>query len=927
MSLGKIFEPATIEQNVLTRWEEIGNAKLDTLNRERNVPFSMVLPPPNITGKLHIGHAVNITIQDILARWKSMQGFDVFWQAGIDHAGISTQLVVERELLNAGKPSRRELGREGFLREVWDWKEKLGADIFSQIKRLGASCDWHHTRFTMDDAFSRVVVRVFVDFYKRGLIYKGDRLVNWDPSLQTAISDLEVITREVIGSLWHFSYPIHGETDRFIIVSTTRPETLLGDSAIAVHPQDKRYHSLIGRHAVLPLVGRKIPIIADEYVDVSKGYGAIKITPAHDFNDFHLGMKHNLQIISVFDTEARIDIRNNDGFLLNLKESCSSTSTTDKAYSMYVMSLEDLIREVDGFDRFNVRAKIVDKMEQFGLLVGSDSIVHRVPHGDRSDVVLEPMLKKQWYINVDKLAPQAVDAVVTGKTKFIPSNWEKTYFQWMSNIQDWCISRQLWWGHQIPAWYSQEVGDDGVVFVEETEEQAQLSAKAYYGRSVDLKRDEDVLDTWFSSALWPLVTLGWPDDIPKLQRYYPVSVLVTGFDIVFFWVARMMMMCMEHGMEVPFKDVYVHPLIRDSKGAKMSKSKGNVVDPVEIIGEYGADALRLSITTMLSPGMEIKLSLEHVAKCKAFATKIWNTARFIEMNECAVVAGFDVEAVVEPVNRWILSMLSKTVGDVNSSLSNYMFSEASSYIWRFVWNKFCDWYLELAKVVFRDGSKVQINETKAVCAYSYGEILKMAHPFIPFVTEDLFNNMGTTIGANHSITLSMTKWVELDYNCSTSCADIDSLIDLISEIRSVRTYLKIPPSHLMSLIVVGVDGNINDGLILHLKLLKCLARIADISFAELPPDVSSVQIIWGNRVVYLLLDGVIDIAKEGLRLEKEKQKLEKEISDIDAKLRNALFLERAKQSVIDEITGKKDICTKRLGRINDTITRINRTGV
>ena len=632
--MDKTFEPAAVEARIAARWEEAGAFRAGRPDRAAAEPYAIVIPPPNVTGSLHMGHALNNTLQDVLCRFERMRGKDVLWQPGTDHAGIATQMVVERRLAAENRTDRRSMGREAFLAEVWKQKEESESVILGQLRRLGASCDWSRSRFTMDEGLSRAVVKVFVQLHRDGLIYRDKRLVNWDPRFQTAISDLEVQQIEVKGQLWHIRYPIEGEAGRFITVATTRPETMLGDTGVAVHPDDERYRDLVGKHAILPLVGRRIPIVADEYSDPEKGTGAVKITPAHDFNDFEVGKRHGLSAVNIMSPEARLQLAGNDAFLDGL----------DRGPDL------DAVLRLDDLDRFEARKRIVAMLEEHGFLEKVEPHVHMVPHGDRSGVPVEPYLTDQWYVDVKPLAERAVAAVRAGETRFVPENWEKTYFQWLENIEPWCVSRQLWWGHQIPAWYA----PDGSVYVAESEDEALAEALAQAvvknemtddeARALAsdperaagyLARDEDVLDTWFSSGLWPFSTLGWPDETPELKRYYPTSALVTGFDIIFFWVARMMMLGLHFMDEVPFRDVYIHALVRDERGAKMSKSKGNIIDPLELIDRYGADALRFTLAAQAAQGRDIKLSIQRVEGNRNFATKIWNAARFAEMNSCA----------------------------------------------------------------------------------------------------------------------------------------------------------------------------------------------------------------------------------------------------------------------------------------------------
>src|SRR3954466_13569805 len=738
----KNYQPAEIESRMSRIWEESGAFKAGRPERLEARPFTIVIPPPNVTGSLHMGHALNNTLQDILCRFERMRGRDVLWQPGTDHAGIATQMVVERHLLERQQPGRRELGRAEFLERVWQWKAESGDTIINQLKRLGASCDWSRERFTMDEGLSKAVVKVFVELHRDGLIYKDKRLVNWDTKLLTAISDLEVQQTEVKGSLWYLRYPIEGESfspedpSTFIVVATTRPETMLGDTGVAVHPEDERYQKLVGKNVILPLVGRKIRIVADDYSDPEKGSGAVKVTPAHDFNDFEVGNRHGLARIGVIDKEGCLDLLDNEDYLRDLPEGASQFA-----------------EEFNKLDRFAARKRIVERLESFGFVERIEPHPRMVPHGDRSGTVIEPYLTDQWYVDAKTLAKPAMAAVRSGETTFVPKNWEKTYFEWMENIQPWCISRQLWWGHQIPAWY----GPDGKVFVAETEEEAVGNALGYYveqevitpeqGREMALDRnkregfitrDEDVLDTWFSSALWPFSTLGWPEDAPEVKRYYPTNVLVTGFDIIFFWVARMMMMGLHFMKEVPFSDVYIHALVRDERGAKMSKSKGNVIDPLHLIDDYGADALRFTLAAMAAQGRDIKLSTQRVEGYRNFATKLWNACRFAEMNGCALPVGFDPTQAKQTLNKWIAHELAKAGAEITAAIEGYRFNEAAGAAYRFVWNVYCDWYLELVKPVLTGPDNAAKLETRAMVAWVRDEILKLLHPFMPFLTEELW---------------------------------------------------------------------------------------------------------------------------------------------------------------------------------------------
>ena len=904
----KTFDPASVEARISSAWEQAEAFKAGRADRAGAETFSIVIPPPNVTGSLHMGHALNNTLQDILCRFERMRGKDVLWQPGTDHAGIATQMVVERQLAERKEPGRRDMGREKFLARVWEWKAESGGTIVNQLKRLGASCDWSRERFTMDEGLSRAVLKVFVELHRQGLIYKDKRLVNWDPKLLTAISDLEVEQVETKGHLWHFTYPLEGKTydaedsSTFITVATTRPETMLGDTAVAVHPENEKLGHLIGKNVVLPLVGRLIPIVGDTYADPEKGTGAVKITPAHDFNDFEVGKRHNLPMINILDAEGRLLLENNEEFSAGLK-------TSDDLAA--VMGLHHV-------DRAQARKAIVAMMEERGLCPTIEPHMHMVPHGDRSGVVIEPWLTDQWYVDAHTLAQPALKAVREGKTSFIPKNWEKTYFDWLENIQPWCISRQLWWGHQIPAWY----GPDGEVFVAMSEEEAHAQAEQQFGRKVELKRDEDVLDTWFSSALWPFSTLGWPDDAPEVKRYYPTSVLVTGFDIIFFWVARMMMMGIHFMGEVPFKDVYIHALVRDEKGAKMSKSKGNVIDPLNLVDTYGADALRFTLAAMAAQGRDIKLATSRVEGYRNFATKLWNASRFAEMNGCARVEGFAPEQVTLDVNRWILGEAQKAVADVSGSIQAYRFNDAANGVYRFVWNIFCDWYVELTKPILQGEDGAGKVETRATTAYVIDVILKLLHPFMPFLTEELWAIKGAEGPARNSL-LVLADWPALKgLEHEGAEAEIGWMVDLISEIRSVRSEMNVPASAQMPLVLVGGSAEMKARAERGLDTLKRLARVSELSFSETAPA-NSAQMIVRGALVALPLEGIIDISAEKVRLEKEIAKLDGEVNKIDAKLGNADFVARAPEEVVEENRERRTDAVSRIEKMSAALKRLS----
>ena len=905
MTIDKTYQPSDVEGRIYRTWEEAGAFHAGRPERAAAAPYSIVIPPPNVTGSLHMGHALNNTLQDILCRFERMRGRDVLWQPGTDHAGIATQMVVERQLMERQEPGRREMGREKFLKRVWEWKAESGGTIVNQLKRLGASCDWSRERFTMDEGLSRAVLKVFVELHRAGLIYKDKRLVNWDPKLLTAISDLEVIQVETKGHLWYLRYPLEGRTFKaedpstYIVVATTRPETMLGDTAVAVNPEDDRYKALIGTNAILPLVGRKIPIVGDEISDPEKGSGAVKITPAHDFGDFEVGRRHNLPQINIFSVEAKLQLKDNADFVAGVLKSADLDATL----------------AMHGADRFAARKAIVARLEEMGLVEKIEPNTHVVPHGDRSNVVIEPYLTDQWYVNAKELAKPAIAAVRNGKTTFIPKNWEKTYFDWMENIQPWCISRQLWWGHQIPAWY----GPDGKVFVALTEAEAQAEADKHYGKKTTLTRDEDVLDTWFSSALWPFSTLGWPNNTDALKRYYPTSTLVTGFDIIFFWVARMMMMGLHFMKEIPFHDVYIHALVRDASGAKMSKSKGNVIDPLALIDEYGADALRFTLAAMAAMGRDIKLSTQRVEGYRNFATKLWNAARFAEMNGCATVATFDPKSAKETLNRWIAHETAKAVAEVTEAIEAYRFNDAAAAVYRFVWNIYCDWYLELAKPLLTGPDGASKSETQAMVAWARDEILKLLHPFMPFVTEELW-----AVTGKHDALLAFDKWPSLQGLADDKAeAEIGWVIDLVTAIRSVRAEMNITAA--IPVVLTGASAESKARAERWAEFIKRLARVSDISSAATAPK-GSVQLVVRGEVAALPLKGVIDLAAERARLAKEMQKADADIARVDAKLNNPNFMARAPEEVVEEEQEKREEALARKTKIAEALDRLKDAG-
>ena len=864
--------------NSLWVTNKIMESKLDSEDQ----PITIMMPPPNVTGSLHIGHALNMTLQDVIARYWRMKGRDVLWQPGTDHAGIATQIVVERQILSEGITSRAKLGREEFLKKVWSWKEKSGGIIINQLKRLGATADWSRERFTLDEGLSEAVREVFVSLYNKNLIYRDKRLVNWDTKLETAISDLEVIQKDQKGYYWYFKYPILNSKD-YIIVATTRPETMLGDTCIAVHPEDKRYKDLIGKKVQLPIVNREIIIVADEYADPEKGTGAVKITPAHDFNDFQVGKRHNIEGINILNTNGTLN------------------QNTPEHYQ--------------GLSINKAREKIIKDMEKLGLVDNIEETIHAVPYGDRSDTIIEPFLTNQWFVDAKILAGPAIEAVKSGETKFIPKSWENTFFEWMNNIEPWCISRQLWWGHRIPAWH----GPDGSIFVAKTLEEVKKQAFNKYGKNLELKQDPDVLDTWFSSGLWPFSTLGWPNKSKVLDKYYPGDVLVTGFDIIFFWVARMMMLGIHFMKQSPFKEVYVHALVRDAKGNKMSKSKGNVVDPLILMDEYGADTIRFSLTALATQGRDIKLDVDRIVGYRNFITKIHNASRFLEMNGCKLHKDFDIMTAKKPVSLWIINLLYETADNVAKDIESYRFNEAANSAYHFVWHNFCDWYLEIVKPILSDVKNVDNKEIRNVTSYVFSKILALLHPVIPFNTEYLFSKI-------HSFgdLLAIKQWPDskVDHvKLSKKNIEIEWVIKFISEVRSLRSMLNIPYKRLINISYNYLDSKYLDIIDNNIEILKGIARIE--SFFMKKNDLeNSAQILVDGATFNIDLKGVINIDLELERLNKDLSKLKNDIFIIDSKLVNKNFIERAPKEVIDEQKSRKLEIESFVERLNLAINRL-----
>jgi valyl-tRNA synthetase len=888
--LDKNFEPSVVERRCYALWEESGAFAADP--DSGRPPFTIMMPPPNVTGSLHMGHALTFTLQDVLVRYRRLCGRDVLWQPGTDHAGIATEIVVTGQLAEAGQ-TKRALGREGFIARVWEWKEQSGGAITRQLRRLGASPDWARERFTMDPGLAAAVRRVFVALYREGLVYRDQRLVNWDPEMHTVISDLEVESRETNGRLWHLRYPVAELPGRFITVATTRPETMLGDTAVAVHPDDARFADLVGKHVRLPLVGRLIPIVADEYADPETGSGAVKITPAHDFNDFEVGRRHGLPMINIFDADAKIKSSVFDDFSWGHKAAIGNVTHADEDGALGKPTVEEIPEAYRGLDRFEARKQIVADLDAAGQLEKVEEHTLMVPHHDRSGVIIEPWLTDQWFCDARALAGPAIAAVEDGRTSFVPRQWENTFFEWMRNIQPWCISRQLWWGHQIPAWY----GPDGAVFVAETAAEAHTEAEAKYGASVALRRDEDVLDTWFSSALWPFSTLGWPEETPELARYYPGDVLVTGFDIIFFWVARMMMMGLHFKGEVPFSTVYIHALVRDERGQKMSKSRGNIIDPLELIDRYGCDALRFTLAALAAPGRDIKLAEARVEGYRNFATKLWNAARYAQLNGCVPAAGFDPGQSRLTVNRWIAAATADCAAAVTAALDAYRFDEAAGRLYQFVWGSFCDWYIEFSKPILQGDDAAARGETQATTAWVLGQILRLLHPIMPFISEELWQyfapeGAGLLIGA---------RWPELAPGAAdrAAAAEMEWVIAAISAIRAVRAEMNVPAASRTPLLVKDAEPVAAERLARHREHFVRLARVDRIEPAATVPA-GAIQAVVEGATLALPLGGVVDLAREKARLAKEIGRLDAVIAQIDAKLGNPSFVAKAKPEVVEE---------------------------
>ncbi len=947
MPMEKTFNAAEAEARISTLWidQKVGRAGANA--KAGAEAFSIMIPPPNVTGSLHMGHAFNNTLQDILIRWHRMRGHDTLWQVGTDHAGIATQMVVERELAKAKAPTRREMGRDAFLAKVWEWKDQSGGTIINQLKRLGASCDWDREAFTMSGNFPDAVIKVFVDMYNKGLIYRGKRLVNWDPHFETAISDLEVENIEVKGHMWHFKYILAGgetyeyiekdaegqvilrEKRNYISIATTRPETMLGDGAVAVHPSDTRYAPIVGKMVHLPLCDRLIPIITDEYPDPTFGSGAVKITGAHDFNDYQVAKRANLPCYRLMDTRGamRSDGAPYDVAVARAREIAAGAATSEAE----VDSLNLVPEKYRGLDRFEARKQVVADITAAGLAVtvlvktideetGSEALhLEPVveakpimqPFGDRSKVVIEPMLTDQWFVDTAKIVGPALDAVRNGDTVIMPQSGERTYFHWLENIEPWCISRQLWWGHQIPVWYDVE----GNHYCAPTEAEAQAMAP---GKA--LTRDPDVLDTWFSSGLWPIGTLGWPDKTPELQRYFPTSALITGADIIFFWVARMMMMQLAVVNEVPFKTVYLHGLVRDAKGKKMSKSLGNVIDPLEIIDEFGADALRFANAAMASLGGTLKMDTQRIAGYRNFGTKLWNACRFAEMN--GVWEGHKTQStppqVTATANLWIIGETAKTLAEVDAALKDYRFDTAADALYKFVWGKVCDWYVEFAKPLF-DGPAAA--ETRATMAWVLDQSMILLHPIMPFITEELWGTTG-----QRAKLLVHTDWPTYGANLITPEADREMafVTTLIDEIRSARAEVHVAAGLKVDIVATTLSPEARAAWARNDTLIRRLARIDGFSEGAAPKG--SITLALDGAAFAIPLAGLIDIAEEKARLSKTMDKLAKEIGGLKGRLHNPNFVASAPEDVVEEVKSNLEAREEEAAKLTAALKRLSEIG-
>ncbi len=843
------------ESKIYSYWEKNKLFK----PKKNKKSFSIVIPPPNITGSLHMGHALNNSIQDVLSRYYRMNNYETLWQPGTDHAGIATQALVEKNLKSKGI-DKNEIGREKFIKKVWQWKAEYGGKIINQLKKLGCSCDWSRNAFTMDKNLSNSVIKVFIDLYKKKLIFKAKKLVNWDTVLKTAISDLEVDQKEVNSKLYYINYKIEN-SDETITIATTRPETMLGDTAIAVNPKDERYLNLINKFAILPIVGRKLKIVQDDYADPQQGSGAVKITPAHDFNDFEVGKRQKLKSINIFTEDGKIN---------------------NNAPNEYI-----------GLDRFEARKKIIDKLKELQVFEKEETIKNKVPYGDRSNSIIEPFLTEQWFCDAKKLSIKAKKIVKNKKTNFFPSNWSKTYFQWMNNIEPWCISRQLWWGHQIPAWY----GPDKKIFVAENQKKAELQAKKFYKKNVNLERDPDVLDTWFSSGLWPFATLGWPSKNYFLKKFYPTSVLVTGFDIIFFWVARMMMLGMQFLNKEPFKEVYVHALVRDEKGQKMSKSKGNVIDPLVLIESYSADALRFTLLSMASPGRDVKLSEQRVKGYRNFLTKIWNVNNFLKVNKCSFDGAIKPKKLNLNINKWIYNELIETKNLTENYIKNYRFDEAAKTIYKFVWNSYCDWYLELSKTILFSKKNKDVIEVKNTSGQIFKEILILLHPFIPFITEELW--LKNKLKTKSTKYLMYANWISTKkFKKNKNIENVNEIINMISSIRSFKNELNVKPGSFVDISIEKLDNRKQALFLQNQIIIKKLGRVNSIFIKDLSKQ--SANLVVSGEILKLYFDKSIDLDLIRQNLSKKQSKIQQDLDVVAKKLNNSSFVERAPKHIVEQ---------------------------
>ena len=862
-----------VEDKIYSYWEK-NNLFKPVANKKK---FSIVIPPPNVTGSLHMGHALNNSIQDLLVRYHRMNNYETLWQPGTDHAGIATQALVEKKLTSIGI-DKNEIGREKFIEKVWEWKKEHGDIILNQLKKLGCSCDWSRNAFTMDENLSKSVLKVFVELHKKSLIYKAEKLVNWDTVLKTAISDLEVDQREVNSKIYYIQYPIEDSND-FITIATTRPETMLGDTAIAVNSKDDRFKQLVGKFAIVPIVKRRIKIIEDDYADPEQGTGALKITPAHDFNDYEVGQRNDLEIINIFTESGKIN---------------------QNAPKNYI-----------GLDRFEARKKIIKELKEKKFFVKEENIKNKVPYGDRSNSIIEPFLTEQWFVDAKKLSVKAKEIVKSKKTNFFPSNWSKTYFQWMNNIEPWCISRQLWWGHQIPAWY----GPDKKIFVALNEDEAKADAKKHYKKDVSLIRDPDVLDTWFSSGLWPFATLGWPDNEEYVNKFYPTSVLVTGFDIIFFWVARMIMFGTEFLNKEPFKDVYVHALVKDEKGQKMSKSKGNVINPLDLIEKYSADALRFTLLSMASPGTDVKLSEDRVKGYRNFLNKLWNANNFLITNNCNFNNTEKIPNFTININKWIHLELLETKNKIEINLKDYRFDEAAKNVYKFAWHSYCDWYLELSKTILFSEDEKAKNEVKQVSTYIFKQILILLHPFIPFVTEEIWlKNKFDNSGKNF---LMLANWPLGKADNDPSIDQVEKIINIISELRSFKSELNISPGSFIDISFEEISKNKKSFFIENETVLKKLGRINNLFYKDQKKPAAILMVSGDLFKVYFAEDVDLRLIKENLIV--RLNKYQEEMNIISQRLENKSFVDKAPKDIVDQEKNNYNNLKKDVERISLTI--------